>query len=159
VWMFVAIGALLLAAAGGAGSYFFYAQVKSLEGKVTTLLGSGNVATTKVADLESQLAKLSKTADDLNAQIVALTAANKELTDDLLFFVAPPGTPSPAPQTSVIVKGGLASGALYSVTMQNGIKVFVENSKNAKVDAALKPLIGADVQLAGTHAVGSAMLT
>ena len=40
-----------------------------------------------------------------------------------------------------------------------GVKVSVKNSSDARVSAALTPLVGTQVQLLGTHLSGSALLT
>jgi hypothetical protein len=47
----------------------------------------------------------------------------------------------------------------YLITTANNIRISVKNSKDALVDAALKPLVGASVNIAGTHRLGAVEIT
>ncbi len=141
-----------LAFAGGAA--YFYMQGKSLQEKSVVLGAANDTMSTKIGSLNAQVADLTKAGDDLKAQVGTLTGEKAELAKYLVFFVAPPGSGSEA---SVDVKGALSGGGkvLYALTLENGIRLSMVNSKDAKVDAAFKALAStSSVQIAGTHTPG-----
>jgi len=152
----VAVVALGLAGA----SVYFYMQLKSVEDKLTALSVAGGASDSKIVTLNSQIADLTKTNDDLASQASSLTNANKEFTDELSFFAVPEGS-SASSSVSVDFSGVLEGGGKneYSIAATSGIKVFVGNSKEAAVDAVLKPLLGQTVRISGTHTLSSREVT
>ncbi len=151
VTVIVAIVALGFAGA----SVYFYVQFKNTQDKFVLLSGASGAAESQLAALNSQVADLTKAKDDLASQVSSLTNANKELADKLLFFAVPEGLGTSSAAT--VNFGGVLGGggkSEYSITASSGIKVFVSNSKDTKVDEALKSLVGQNVQISGTHMPG-----
>jgi hypothetical protein len=142
---------LLVAAAGAA--IFFYTRAKSAEDKLTVILGASDAT-------KSQIADLTKANGDLTSQVSSLTNAKQELEGNLSFFVVPAGL-SATSEVSVAFSGILAGGvkSAYTLTATSGIMISVQNYKDEKVDAALKPLAGQTVQISGTHTLGSQNVT
>ena len=122
--------------------------------------GAADAAKSQVVDLNAKMDDLQKVNDALTKTNDDLMSANSELTDDLSFFVVPADS-SASSGLSVVFGGVLAGGGKneYSVTATSGLKVFVKNSADANVDAALSPLVGQAVQISGTHALGSREIT
>lgn len=153
----------LVAAICAAGAIYFYVQNKALQDKVSLLntsSDSASAANAKVADLSAQIATLTKAQDDLKAQITALTDANSGFIKELSFFAIPPASASSTDAVPVDFTGVVGGGKVqYTVTDTNGVKVSVANSKNVKVDAVLKPLLGTSAQISGTHLLGSSSIT
>ena len=163
--LIVTIVCAVLALAAGGATVYFYLQVNGLQSKLTAITNTGGTQASQVtslaaqvAALTSQLADATKAKTDSDANAASLAATNQDLATDLSFFVASntSGTPT---SVSATVKGTLGSGSLYTLILSNGIKLFIANSKTAKVDAALKPLLGTAVEVVGTHNPGSNMLT
>lgn len=142
---------------------------------------------TQIENLNGQLSALSGQAvqpqpQNTNQDQAALTALqdqNNDLNSQLSLFLplkittssVPGATPSSTPTivtavTPVTLKGILTySGATstpkntYILTTSKGIMVTVKNSKDTKADAALKPLIGTQVQLTGIQTAGLREIT
>lgn len=145
-------------------SGFLYFQNGALSAKVNGLGGQSADVASQISNLTAQVQSFTTSDANLNAQVASLTAENADMEANLS-FVAVPVTDSSsvavATTTTTQVSGVLRGGgsALYVVTTSYGVKVYVKNSSDAKVSAALTPLIGDNVQLSGTHLVGSANLT
>jgi hypothetical protein len=141
-----------LAFAGGAA--YFYMQGKDLQEKSVVLGTANDTMSTKIASLNAQVSDLTKAGDDLKAQLGTLTSEKDELAKYLVFFVAPAGSSGDLPVTA---KGALSGGGkvLYALTLENGIRLSIVNSKDAKVDGAFKALAStSSVEISGTHTPG-----
>jgi hypothetical protein len=149
----------VLAIGFAAAAVYFYLQNSGLQDKLIAATGTGLSADSKISALNSQVAELTNKNTDLSSQIASLTAANQELAGNLSLFVAAPGVSTS--EVAVAFGGMLAGGGKveYSITSTSGVKIFVSNSKDAKVDTALKPLLGNAVQISGTHTPGSQKVT
>jgi cell division protein FtsL len=142
-------------------SVFLYTQNASLSAKIANLTVSTGGAPAPASDLQGQLQTLTASQATLQGQVNDLTAVNNDLKAQLSFFAAPSGTPAVA--ASGTVAGMLAVSGVakptYSVRTQYDAVVFVKNSGDAKVAAALKPLVGSSVTLTGSYVPGSDTFT
>lgn len=154
----VVVLAVVTLAVVGAAAYF-YVQAKNTGDKLAALTAAGSAAQSQATSLNSQVTDLTNAKNDLTGQVSALTVANQELTNDLSFFVAAPSASTS--EIAVAFSGSLAGGGKveYSLTATSGVRVFAANSKDAKVDTALKPLLGGAAQISGTHVPGSREIT
>jgi len=145
-------------------SVFLYFQNSALSAKVNGLGGQSTDVASQISNLTAQVQAFTASNANLTAQMASLTAENADLQTNLSFVAVPlagSSTVSVATTTTAQANGVLhgGGGALYFVTTAYGVKVYVKNSSDAKVIAALTPLIGTTVQLSGTHLLGSANLT
>ncbi|MDO8504940.1 MAG: hypothetical protein Q7S36_03775 [Candidatus Liptonbacteria bacterium] len=167
-WILVII--FMLALAGG--GVFFYLKTNSLSGEVSALTASNT-------SLSEELSKLKNSGtsatDELNIELTALKADATEANMELSLFVVPQAaseTPAVASGTPATASGTVAqateftlkgligfSKSQYTLTTAKGITLFVKNSKDPKLDAVLKPLVGATAELKGTHMPGSFDIT
>jgi cell division protein FtsL len=108
--------------------------------------------------LENTIISLNQTIKDSNTGLTALKAEKEDLEAQLLIFAILSTSTEPMPVT---VKGLLSGGekTSYSVTTAKGITVYVKNSKEANVNSALKPFLGTNIEISGTHAQGSRDIT
>ncbi len=148
----------VVAIVSAGAAVYFYMNNKSLSEQVTKLTAdssSNSMASSQVSALTSQLADVTKAKAASDSQAAVLTKNSDELQTELSFFVAPPlpagATSSPALAFSLSGMLAVQSNTLYSVTASSGLMVSIKNSKDAKVDAALKPLVGKSVEISGTH--------
>ncbi|OGY98980.1 MAG: hypothetical protein A2945_04005 [Candidatus Liptonbacteria bacterium RIFCSPLOWO2_01_FULL_52_25] len=144
----------IVAVALGGGGVYFYMQGRDLQEKSMTLGAANDAMMAQVASLNTQVADLTASGNDLKAQVQAITSEKGELAKNLSFFLAPAGASTPV---SVVAKGALSGGekVLYALTLSNGIRLSVVNSKDAKVDAAFKALTStSSVEISGTHVPG-----
>lgn len=151
--------AVIIVALLGGGTWFYLSQ--SGGASRADSLASQNAA------LENQIAAMTKTNSELSAESSSLKTENAGLAtdvaalkNDLSFYAVIPGI-STITENAVNVKGilTLSKSGQYVLTTANGAIVNVKNYKDTKVDALLKPLLGASVELAGTHPAGSRDLT
>jgi hypothetical protein len=148
-------------------SGFLYFQNNTLGAKVNLLGGQSSDVTSQVSNLTAQVQTFTASNANLTAQVASLTAENTDLQTSLSFVTIPFAAPSigsstpSAAITSVQVNGVLHGGGsvLYFVTTASGVKVYVKNSNSTGISTALAPLLGTNVQLSGTHLLGSALLT
>ncbi len=137
---------LLLAIIG----YMYY----SLNGKVATVSGQNASSASETQGLQAQLTKIAQDKTDLTNQIQGLTADNQALMSEVGLFVPQ------ATSTTVTIKGTLATTSMgYVLTTPHMIVLTVKNSKDAKVDVTLKPLVGKMTELTGTHKSGVLEIT
>lgn len=113
------------------------------------------------SDLETQLAGVSKNVADLQSQVNSLKSDNENLNNQLSIFATPASTATSGPEEVVLaIKGTLETiKSQYILTTDKNIVVYVKNYKDAKVDAALKSLLGTVVEVSGVHAAGVANIT
>ncbi len=115
--------------------------------------GSSQVSAQTSADAQNQIASLTTKISGLNGQITSLQAESTEVKSELSIFATANAAAGVVPAT---VMGMLAgdSKTQYTVTTPYGIVAYVKNYKDAKVAAALAPLVGTNVQITGTHIPG-----
>ncbi|MBU6500315.1 MAG: hypothetical protein KGJ89_00595 [Patescibacteria group bacterium] len=146
----------VVAVALAAGDVYLYLQDKSFQQKITAFSSSGDAVVSNITALNSQIADLKSKNGDLASQVSSLQKDNQGLIDEISFVGVPSGSTS-TEDLAFSVSGVLAGGGQvqYNLTTKNGIKIYVKNYKDAKVDAALKPFVNQTVSLSGTHAPGS----
>ena len=141
-------------------SVFLYMQNAGLNAKISTLTTSPSGGSPQTSDLQNQIQTLTASQGTLQGQVNDLTTANNDLKAQLSFFAAPSGTSA---ATSGTVTGLLAAPGgvkgLYSVRTQYDAVVFVKNTSDPKVAAALKPLVNSSITLEGSYLPGSDSLT
>lgn len=157
-------GIILIVALGGLAGYLYF-QNNGLATKISSLSNVSASVSTKIATLNGNITALNASNTALTAQVQSLTTENSDLMENLSFVALPPasstGTSTPA-AASVSVSGTLAKNKTsYVLTTQYGVQVYIKNSADKAVAAALAPLAGgtSTVTLAGTHVPGSAYLT
>ena len=109
-------------------------------------------------ELGNTITSINQDFENSNREIVALKAENEDLEMQLSIFAILSTSTEPIPVT---VKGLLSGGdkTSYSITTTKGIIVYVKNSKEANVNSVLKPLLGTNIEIYGTHAQGSRDIT
>lgn len=128
----------------------FSNQVSALSGKVTTT-GEGT------AELNQRIARLEDDVKNLDSQL-ALFLPLTMATTTVNSTSSPSSTPvivsSPVPLT---LKGTLGGGGKsnYVLTTSKNISVNIKNSKDVRVDAMLKPMLGSPVELTGIPTSGA----
>jgi hypothetical protein len=90
--------------------------------------------------------------DGAKEELADLTTDNLALLNEVAFLAAPIAGGSAA-DVPANIKGTLSGGGTiaYAVTTPHGLRITVKNYKDLKVDAILKPLVGTEVELGGTH--------
>ncbi|HEX4104332.1 MAG TPA: hypothetical protein VHZ04_02535 [Candidatus Paceibacterota bacterium] len=151
--------------AGLAG--YLYFENMGLGSQVAALGGQSASVTSQVASLNSQVQALNASNTALAAEDSSLSATDADLLANIS-FVAVPLDASGSATTSVSVSGSVAYiKPLYVLTTSYGVTVYVKNSTDAQVIAALKPFLASaassstpgTVTLTGDHAAGSSYLT
>lgn len=139
-----------------AGNVYFYSQSRNAASQVAS---SASTSQDTVNTPDPQIATLTADKENLAQQIASLNKTVSDMSSQLAIFALPES--SSTTSTAFDVSGKLGGGGklLYSLTTSKNILLFVKNSKDAKVDAALKALFGSNVQLAGTHQPESNYLT
>jgi outer membrane murein-binding lipoprotein Lpp len=150
--------------AGLAG--YLYFENTSLAAKVTSVSGQSASVTSQIASLNSQVQALNASNTALSAEYATAAATNDDLMTELSFAAIPSGS-STTTAASVSVSGNVEFiKPLYVLTTQYGVTIYIKNSSDPQVTAALKPLMAtgtstppAPVTLTGTHTAGSPYLT
>lgn len=145
-WIVAGIAIVLMLGVGG----YFYMQSNSASSETASLTAAN-------ASLTSQLAAL-RSGSVSSADLDTANADKAELLSELSLFVnSGTGTSTSA---KFDLKGliGFAKSQ-YTLTTANNLVLTVKNSKDLKVDIALKPLIGGTAQVSGTHTVGTYEIT
>lgn len=101
--------------------------------------------------LDAQIQQLTSDKTALTSQVAALTSTNQGLTDEFNFF-------SGSGEITVTGKVSVTSGTYY-VTTPHNIVVSIKNSKDTKVIADLKSLVGQTAMVKGTRTAGTLTLT
>lgn len=163
--MYIVAGVLIVGL--GALAVMFYMQNSTLSAKVASLGGQSATVTANLSSLTSQVQALNASNTAFAAQVATLSASNQSLQTDLSFYAVPPGTV--ATTTSLSVTGTVSGGgkALYALTTSDGAKIYVANSKDPSVMAAMLPLVASagpaapasSTQLTGTYVPGSDIMT
>lgn len=151
----IAMGAVILLLAGALAFVYF-----NLNGQLTAAQQAGGGNSAQFTALQAQVAQLTKDKGDLTAQLQPLSAENQELAAEVGFFAS---AGSGATSTNATVKGTLSGNAstTFSLLTPHNVKIIIANSKDAKVAAALTPLLNSTstVTLGGTHAPVSVNFT
>ncbi len=153
------LGIVLIVLLGAFSGYLFFKN-SSLTSQLQAAQGGGDQSAVQNAASQIQALNASNTA--LEAEVTSMTSANQDLMTNLSFFTPPIGTPASATSTPVSVSGTLSAGLgknTYLITTSYGVKVYVKNSADKGVAAALQPLLGTTVQLAGTYIPGTPNVT
>ena len=153
----IVLGILVIAIGGLAG--YLYFQNNALNAKIASANTTSGSATQQLAALQ-QAASASTTA--LTAGNNTLTAQNKELITELSFYV--PATNTTLGVTSTVSLSGILSGggkSPYIIKATYGAKVYISNSKDANVIAALAPFATstAAINFDGTYVPGADSMT
>lgn len=154
------VGIVIIVALVGAAGYLLFENM-SLAGQISSLNGTSSGVSSQISDLNNQISNMVASNTALMARVETLTAQSADLAANLSFVAIPSGTAQGATST-VTVSGKLAGGkAVDTLTTPYGVIIYVANSKDAKVSAALTPLVNGTntVQLTGTHVIGSPNLT
>lgn len=110
----------------------------------------------QVAELQVQIAGLNEQISLLQSELQSETESIKT---ELSLFVALPDSPG---SKEITLKGTLHGGeggdAGYTLETQLGSVVIIVNSADEGVENVLRPLVGNEVEITGSHAPGSAMV-
>jgi len=148
---FMAISAILLLLAGGAGvfAYMQFSKAGDLTAQISAL-GS------EKDSLNNQVTNLNSNVNGLSADIQALRSENADLASQLALFAIPSGAPVATP-LDITFKGTLAQGRnFYSVTNDKGVVVYI---KNYSAIGKLAELVKTEITITGTHLPGSRDIT
>ncbi len=141
VWGVVAVAFL-------GAAVFFYLQNNDVRAQLDAI-------TQESTSFKTQLASLTESKDSLTNQVVALNQTITDLNNQLSIFATPLNASTSEAPFSLAGKIGGGEKLLYTLTTNKDIVVYIKNSKDANVDAALKPLLGNQVRISGTHLAGS----
>lgn len=153
----ISMGAVIVLLA--AALVFVYLNLNS---QLEAAQGGSPINPDQLSSLQGQVTQLTTERDQFASQAQSLNEDNQALLAELGFFVPPASATSTAP-VSAMVNGMLSGNAstTFVLTTAHNLKVIVLNSKDAKVAAALAPLVAgtSTVTLAGTHPAGSLNFT
>ena len=138
---------VIVALASVAAAVFLYVDNKKLADQVVTLTTEGITMRTAASGVSTQLTNLTASKQEVDKQLSDALKETNQLRSELSFFL-------PLPQGGTFtLKGALSMDdrGQYALTTANGLRVAVKNSKDAKVDSVLKPLVGQAVEIFGTH--------
>lgn len=142
-----------------AGALFLFFENRTLSAQVTSVNGQTNGVSSQLSALQAQF---NSSTSVLESQVSSATAENAALMLSLSFYAVPPGAPATTTPVSSLSGTVLGGGKYeYSITTAYGAKVFVANSKNAKVIALLQPLVGqtTPANFTGTYVPGEDTVT
>ena len=145
-WIVAGVAVVLMIGVG----IYFYMQSGTASSQVDTLNAANTALTSQLAALKNSTVSM----DDFNSAKADAGEVSNELS---LFINSGAGTSTPV-RFDLNGLVGLVK-AQYTLTTPHGIVLTVKNSKDAKVDAALKPLIGGTAELSGTHIAGTYEIT
>jgi hypothetical protein len=154
------VGIVLIVVFAGVAGYL-YMQNSSLAAQIGSANGQSQSVTSQISSLTAQVNALTASSTALATNMTALTAANQDLMTELSFYAVPLGSAAGA-TSKISVTGSLNVNASrnYFLVASYGGKIFIKNSADAKVIAALQPLVGTSTaQLSGTFIPGSDTMT
>lgn len=149
---------ILMVVFGAVAVYFIFAN-RNLVDQVSSLTSQSAGVTSQVSALQNQL-DASTTA--LMAEVTSATDENQALALNLAFYAVPAGTQATPASTTALTGYVTGGGRLpYVIVTPYGVKVTVANSKDAKVIAAMQPLVGSTttIPFGGTYTPGVASIT
>jgi hypothetical protein len=150
----IVLAVIIVAVGGFAG--FLYVQNNSLNAQLNSLNGQSSGVNSQLSSLQAEVAA-STTA--LTAQVSSLTAETQELQTELSFFAVPTST-TPGSTSTATISGTVSAGKIgYIITTAYGAKIYIANSKVAKVAAALAPLMATATSTAPASASSTASST
>ena len=126
------------------GNIYFFLQNSSLGSKLDSLNSGKTSSESQTVSLAAEKKTLADEVDSLNKTIA-------DLNSQISIFAAPAdssSTPVSFSVTGLLGGGGKLS---YSLTTSKNIVLSVKNSKDTDVDTTLKPLLGTQVSMEGTH--------
>jgi TolA-binding protein len=143
-WLFILVGVILAIGIVGGIVYAFF------------MGGSADIPTITDQNSGQQLSTLQQERDQLQGQVSELSSNITDLENQLGIFKT--STDATVPLT---IRGTLATTTanVYTLRTNRDVVLTVANATNAAVAAALSPLVGAEVELSGTHAPVSTLLT
>ncbi len=144
-WLFILVGVILAIGIVGGIVYAFF------------MGGSADLPTvTDQSSASQQLSTLQQERDQLQGQVSSLTTTVTDLENQLGIFKN-----SSEQTVPLTIRGTLSTTTanVYTLRTNRDIVLTVANATNAAVAAALSPLVGAEVELSGTHAPVSTLLT
>ncbi len=143
----VEIAVAVIALASTAAAVFLYVSNKKLADQVTALAA----AQSATSGLTTQLTDLTASKLSAERQLADALKEADQLRSELSFFVLPAGSPQ---ESAFSLSGVLTMDdkQQYSVTASSGLEVFIKNSKIQQIDAVLRPLVGQNIEISGTHA-------
>lgn len=158
----VLMGIVIVALAGLSGLLYknnseLKAKVTEFNNQISALTGSVSNSGQNTAELNQRIAKLESDFKDVDSQL-ALFLPLKTSTSTVNSTSSPTSTPIIVTTvTPLTLSGSLGGGGKsnYVLTTSRNISVNIKNSKDAKVDALLKPLVGSPVELTGTPTSGA----
>lgn len=148
----IALGVISVLLLGG--NVYFYFQSTAKQPQAPAAAGTGTSQ-----QQEALIASLTSDKNTLTQQVDTLNKTMADLSGQLAIFE--PAATSTITSVSFDVSGTLGGGGkvLYSLTTSRNIILSVKNSRDVKVEAALKDSVGKQVSLQGTHQPGSTSLT
>ncbi|MEK7507735.1 MAG: hypothetical protein AAB602_01465 [Patescibacteria group bacterium] len=154
----VEIAVAVVALASTVAAIFLYVSNNKLADQVDTLSTDSAAARSSSETLSAQLTSLTASKQDVDKKLNEALKEMEQLHSELSFFVAQDAVSGDGAvtvqQVAFSLRGALAidDKLQYSLTSSNGLNVFIKNSKAQKVDSALRPLIGEQIEISGTHA-------
>jgi hypothetical protein len=147
----IVMGALIVILLATLGYIYF-----SLNGKVSSVNGTAAITASEGQALRAQVTQLTADKDALTGQVTALTEQSQGYAEEVAFAVNTGSTTD----VSATIRGTVSgTTSAYFLTTAHGLKISIKNSKDARVDAGLKPLVGQGAILTGTHRPGVMDLT
>lgn len=143
-WLFILVGVILALGIAGGVVYAFF------------MGGSADLPIVTDQNAQSQqMQVLQQERDQLQGQVSSLTSNMTDLENQLGIF-----RPSTAASVPLTIRGTLSSSTTgtFMLKTSRDIMITVSNSKEAGVVSTLSPLVGAEVELTGTHAPASTLL-
>ncbi len=153
------LGALMVIFA--AFAVFLFLQNQGLSSRIAALNGQSSGVSSQISNIQQELAA-STTA--FQAQIASATVRNSMLALELSFYAVPPSMTPATTTFTTALEGAVSGGGRYdyAITTADGAKVYVTNSKDARVIALMKPLVGATstmAKFAGNYVPGNDTIT
>ncbi len=148
-WLLPAIlGVVVVALLGGL--WYLYSQNSVLSKQIQSNSDSTGTLGQQLNAVNSEKATLASQVNDLNA--------SKKNLETLLSLYSATLSPSELPiSLTGTISGTDKTG--YTLTTPEQILVNIKNSKDAKLSAALKPLVGGQASLEGAYQPGSKAMT
>ena len=138
-------------------SLYFYNQMNTANTKLAAATANGAATT---SDLSTQAQTLTVSNAALSAQVQTLMSANADIATQLSFFATPTSTAAPVTGTvGGVVTASVSARGVYAIRTAYNAVIFIKNSSDAKLVAALKPLVGQQATVTGTYIPGSDAIT
>jgi hypothetical protein len=153
----IILGVLVIGIGAFAGYLFF--KDNALSSQVATLTTQNSANASTLTALQQDLTA-STTA--WMAQIGTVNGQSKDLQTELSFYAVPAGV-SPDVTSTATLNGSVSGGGKipYLITATYGAKIYISNSKDLDVVAALQPLVASSTagSFTGTYLPGADSIT